>query len=246
VSILKNGWMAPARVKATFAAAVGLPALWLPACYLSWVGKGCHFTPFISDLDLYPPETSIFTVGLSGTGLLMMLLMLDLFLIRRASFRVHGLGGRWLLLNAFCLLPGFCASLGCIALAFTPWNESFLAHVRQSDAIFYGGILWCAIATAGSWKLGRVRRSVGRVLPWRLAGTLFAAGCLGGMIYFAGQFFFSPSFDLDALVAESRNMSAFCHSMSQPVLSTAALFEWGLAFGLLFTIGTFWPEFAQK
>ena len=240
-----NGWMATGRVKASFILAVGLPAIWMPAGYLCWVWKGCHSTPFISDLALYLPESTLFKWGLLGTGLAMMVLMLDLYLIRRNAFQSRGFSPGWLRLNTFSLVPGAFASMGCIALAFTPWNVDFSAHVHQADAIFYGGVSWCAIATAGTWRLGKEVPRIWKALPWRLAGTMLAAVCLGGMIYNAAQFFLSPGFDTDALIAASQNMEVFCRSMSHPSLPVAAVFEWGLVFGLLFTIGSFWPELAE-
>jgi len=239
---LKGGWMNGTRVRGAFLLGVGAPVLWLPLCYGLWVRKGCHYTPFISDLDLYAPEEHFFTFGLTLTGLAILVMVFDLFFLRRAAFEKAELEKHWNWLNVLAILPGIGVSMGCVSLAFTPWNQDLMTHVHQSDAIFYGGVLWCALATAGTWRMGRESPRFRRILPWRLAGVLGAGICLAGMAHHAAQYFFAPEFDLDDLLARTKDMAVFCSAMGSPVLVKAALFEWGLVFFLLCTLGTFWPE----
>ena len=60
--------------------------------YSSWIIKGCRvFMPFISDMDLYQPEDTIFSAGGTLAGLFVLITLSDICWIKRSEIKRYSL-----------------------------------------------------------------------------------------------------------------------------------------------------------
>ena len=65
-------------------ASIVIPVIWWGLSYFFWLERGCRpFLPFISDFDLFAPEDTIFTVGVSLTALVLLIRVLQLYLTQQ-------------------------------------------------------------------------------------------------------------------------------------------------------------------
>jgi len=81
-------------MRTAFLASVWAPTATLALCYVISVAKGHSeaFMPFISDLDLFQPEDTIFTIGLVISAAAIMVILVALFSHKREALVHAGIG----------------------------------------------------------------------------------------------------------------------------------------------------------
>ena len=80
------------RIRGVFIATIVFCFITLFGSYLSWIIKGCRaYMPFISDMDLYQPEDTIFSVGGTFAGFFVLVTLFDIFWIKRREIEKYSL-----------------------------------------------------------------------------------------------------------------------------------------------------------
>ena len=78
--------------------------------------------PFISDLDLFQPEDTIFTIGLVISAVAIMVTLAALFSHKREALASADMGRFWRGLNLIALPIGLPAAGSTLLLGFAPWQ----------------------------------------------------------------------------------------------------------------------------
>lgn len=216
--------------------------------YILWVISGCDpFFPFISDLDLHPWTTSLFTFGLTFSGFLLILLTIQIYSLRSEWALSHlSVNDKLLpLLNKIAFIPGVIAGIAVIGIAWAPWNEGIELHILLANGVFYSGVIWAGVITFSTWKMSTIDTKLSVLLRARIISALAAFIGLIGMIWKVGVAVKS-GFDFESNEVVSTDFDTFCRgigsSLGSDLLNQAALFEWLLAVGILFFIYTFKNE----
>jgi hypothetical protein len=99
-------------MRTAFLTSVWAPTATLALCYVISVAKGHSeaFMPFISDLDLFQPEDTIFTIGLVISAVAIMVTLASLFSHKRKALATAGMGRFWRGLNLIALPVGLLAA----------------------------------------------------------------------------------------------------------------------------------------
>ena len=234
----------PARnwVRLVFLAAVGVPLATLGVCYLIMVAMGHSqpYMPFISDLDLFEPEDTIFTVGVAISGAAIMVVLVALFGHKRAAMAAAGLGRAWRILNLAALPVGLLAAGSSLLLGFVPWPENGPLHGFLARNIFYGGVAWCLIHLLVEWRLGREVPLYHEQLKRRALPVAAAFIGLVGFLFFSAKAFAQP----EAAFVDLPNLALSPDTYTAGALSSwwdlAALFEWLMILGMIATLATYW------
>lgn len=217
--------------------------------YVLWVLSGCDpFFPFISDLDLHPWTTSLFTAGLTLTGFMVIILSFQIICNRGTWFKL--LNQEELkslpLVNKTTIIPGIITGLGIIGIAWAPWNEGIEVHILLANAVFYGGVAWTSLATYTTWRMSKFDEKFKVLIKPRIYSAAVAFTGLIGMIWKVGQAH-QNGFDFGQNESLSINFNRFCRgeangSLGNVFLSQAAIFEWLLVLSMLYFTHTFIKE----
>lgn len=229
------------RVRWTFIATMISCVITLFGSYLSWVIKGCRaYMPFISDMDLYQPEDTIFSLGGTLAGFFVLVTLFDICWIKRNEIKKYSLSNRISLLNFIALIPGAIAAVSVVMLVNTPWTEGEALHISLADNIFYGGAIWGGLISIVSWRLNKENPSHSNILYWRAFSALVAIFSLFMMVVTFGKIAWEKAPERTLL--EYANSGDLCHSEYLSGLSTAAVYEWFLIIGIVGVIATFWQD----
>mgnify|MGYP001459224792 CR=1 FL=1 len=209
--------------------------------YSSWIIKGCRvFMPFISDMDLYQPEDTIFSVGGTLAGFFVLITLSDICWIKRSEIKRHSLSNIVNFLNYAALIPGALAAVSVMLLVNTPWNVDEPLHITLANNIFYGGAAWGILISIVSWRLNKVNPSKSNILYWRAFSAFFAGFSLVMMMHTFGNIDWSFYSEIDRM--EYANSGKLCHSEYLAGAPVAAAYEWLLILGILGVIITFWND----
>ena len=209
--------------------------------YFSWIIKGCRaFMPFISDMDLYQPEDTIFSVGGTLAGLFVLITLSDICWIKRSEIKRYSLSNFVNLMNYVALIPGALAAVSVMLLVNTPWNVNEPLHITIANNIFYGGAAWGILISMVSWRLNKVNPNKSNILYWRAFSAFFAGFSLVMMMRTFGNIDWSFYSEIDRM--EYANSGKLCHSEYLVGAPVAAAYEWLLILGILGVIITFWND----
>ena len=212
---------------------------WLFGCYVSWVASGCRpYMPFISDFDLYEPGDTLFTVGLTLTSLLVVWVMIELQLHNREGLYGVGAHWGWHVVNHAAILPGMVGAYSALMLARTPWDVDGFMHGTYAFEIFYKGIYWCVLVNVVTVRIHWRSSSLRTIMLARATPCIAAIVGLWRMVVNQVTVW-TEDFDWGAWNAAAEDMMAFCSTSSYPALDRAALWEFVLVLGIVFTVQSF-------
>ena len=215
---------------------------WLILGWITWVAKGCKtIMPFISDLDLYQPEDTIFTLGAMGSGIFAAWCLFELHAFRHKMIVNNSHGIFWIIFNYVALVPGIVAATACFRIGTAPWNVDMIAHGTFAMDIFYGGVYWGVLSTILTIKLLKGHESFFKIISIRVFTASVAVISLWQMIATVANVWVED-FDWDAWIELTNNMQEFCTNNTYPLLNEGALWEWLLIGSILATVLTFKPE----
>ncbi|MBT3771296.1 MAG: hypothetical protein HOC79_04570 [Euryarchaeota archaeon] len=217
--------------------------------YSIWVATDCDpIFPFISDLDLHPMSTILFTAGLTLTGIMVIILAFQITNNRKGWCETLHTNEFGLLpmINNISFFPGIIVGLGIIGIAWNPWNEGIEIHILYANAIFYGGVAWTFLATYSTWLMCAFDERFKQLIKPRIFAAVTAAVCLLILIWKVGQAH-NNGFDFGENEALSRNFVSFCKgnaggSLDDIYLSQAAIAEWVMVLSMLYFSNTFAKE----
>jgi len=217
----------------------GITLTWLILCYLTWVGNGCKaFMPFISDFDLYQPGDFLFSLGTMLSSVSVIWVMFELQLHNREQLNNNGAGIIWHLLNHSAIVPGMIAAYSCYMVGQTPWNVNGYMHGSYAFDIFYKGIYWCILVNIVTIRVHWNSSSLRKILIARLVPSVVAIVGLWQMVV-AQSKVWADDFDWDTWNESTHNMMEFCTSSKYPLLNNAAMWEFLLVLGIVFTVFSF-------
>jgi hypothetical protein len=217
----------------------GITLTWLILCYLTWVGNGCKaFMPFISDFDLYQPGDFLFSLGTMLSSVSVIWVMFELQLHNREQLNNNGAGIIWHLLNHSAIVPGMIAAYSCYMVGQTPWNVNGYMHGSYAFDIFYKGIYWCILVNIVTIRVHWNSSSLRKILIARLVPSFVAIVGLWQMVV-AQSKVWADDFDWDTWNESTHNMMEFCTSSKYPLLNNAAMWEFLLVLGIVFTVFSF-------
>ena len=217
----------------------GVTLTWLILCYLTWIGNGCKaYMPFISDFDLYQPGDFIFSFGTFLSSITVIWVMFELQMHNREELIQDDAKIIWHLLNHCAIVPGIIAAHSCYLVGQTPWNVDGYMHGSYAFDIFYKGIYWCVLVNIVTIRIHWNSSSLRKILTARLVPSLIAIIGLWQMIA-AQSKVWTEGFDWDTWNSSSHNMLEFCTSSVYPILNYAAMWEYFLVLGIVFTVFSF-------
>ncbi len=215
---------------------------WMALGWIFWVFAGCKpIMPFISDLDLYQPGDTIFTLGAIGSSFLTIWFLFELQNIRHKYLLNKNFTSFWIAFNYISIIPGIIAAVACFRISYTPWNIDGVAHGSYAGDIFYGGVIWCILVTVLTFKLFKGSEKFIQLISIRAFTAIIAIVSLWQMIVNIGKVWTSE-FDWEIWNESANNMQEFCTSHIYPLLDRGALWEWSLITAILMTVMTFLPE----
>ena len=221
-----------------------LPLIWAVGSYGSWIEKGCRpFLPFVSDLDILQPESTIFTVGMTLQGLSLFVLLVFFQQQHALIIKQLQLGKRWTRLQQLSFLPGFVATVSCVGLAWAAWNTHIIQHRNLAYGIFFGGVLWAGFSSLLTWKISQTVTAVQWYFRLRLVGFVLASVLLLTFLYMLSVVFGAADFMIEEYIARTFDQEHFCWYSFNEKMNWAALFEWLFVTCLFFIIFTLNGEF---
>lgn len=173
--------------------------------------------PFISSGGVFYPEKAVFDIGLGITGLLFMLLAVEIFLrTKDANQNAH-----WARKIAMWAQPvvGLGTGFSLVMLTRHPFDVSLVKHILYATAIFWGGQVWIFL-----FAISRNHLDVG--IMWR-----------GRSVGFWRWVAFGAS------VLSFQLMTAF---IAADMLVKSAIFEWTLTFAFEAAVLTLIPILEDK
>lgn len=232
----------PARLRYSIIFLTSYTFIWMILGWIFWVLGGCKaIMPFISDLDLYQPGDTIFTLGAIGSSFLAIWFLFELQNFRHKYLLKNNFSNFWIVFNYVSVVPGIVAAVSCFRIGYTPWNVNGFAHGSFANDIFYGGVIWCILVTVLTFKLFKGTENFIKLISIRVFTALIAAVSLWQMIVNVSKVW-TKDFDWDLWNESTNNMQEFCTNQIYPILDKAALWEWALIAGILATVLTFLPE----
>ncbi|MBT4059536.1 MAG: hypothetical protein HOE69_04430 [Euryarchaeota archaeon] len=170
--------------------------------------------PFISSAGVYAPESIVFGIGFTISGILFILLAYEMGICNRIILSRHESTKIHIFSNNIGMLVGMFTGVSLALIAWTPMHTQLIAHIALALQIFYGGMIWAALVTISRVKVDsneRLNNIPITPLRWGLIATAFISLQLSSVAIA------NHSFDL------------------------AAVFEWVLFFaqvGVLYTFQT--------
>lgn len=222
------------------------PVATLVVCYFITViaNHSEPFMPFISDLDLFQPEDTIFSIGISISTLAIMAMITIIFGEKRKAISDVGAGRIWGYVNLISYALGILSVAYTFVLAFLPWPEFSPFHGIVARSMFAYGVMWCVIQMVLEWKLGHKFPRYFDELKKRALPVLAVVIGLTGFAYFSLE-----AIKEDNLSTEGRNWEELRKLARSPetfkagTLSAkwdlAALFEWIMILSMCATLGTY-------
>jgi len=119
-----------------------------------------------------------------------------------------------------------------------PWNVDGFMHGSYAFDVFYKGIYWCVLVNIVTLRVHWNSSSLRKILTARLVPSLFAIVGLWQMIS-AQSTVWTEDFDWDTWNSSSHDMMEFCTSSIYPMLNYAAMWEFLLVLGIVFTVFSF-------
>jgi len=215
---------------------------WLLLGWITWVANGCKaIMPFISDLDLYQPGDTIFSLGAMGSGIFAAWFLFELHAFRHKLIVEKSYGAFWVVFNYVALVPGIIAAVSCFRIGNVPWNINFLEHNSYAMDIFYGGVYWGLLSTIITIKLFKGHESFLKIIFVRVFTASIAVISLWQMIATLANMDWKGQGG-DTWIESTNNMKEFCTNNTFPLLNEGALWEWALIGGILATVLTFKSE----
>lgn len=217
----------------------GVTLTWLILCYITWISNGCKaYMPFISDFDLYQPGDFLFSLGTMLSSITVLWMMFELQHHNREQLIHNKAGFFWHILNHSALVPGIIGAYSCFMVGQTPWNVNGFMHGSYAFEIFYKGIYWCILVNIVTMRIHWNGPSLRKILAARLLPSIIAIIGLWQMISTQAKVW-TDDFDWDTWNESSHNMIEFCTSSDYPLLNHAAMWEFVLVLGIVFTVFSF-------
>ena len=233
-------------MRTAFLTSVWAPTATLALCYVISVAKGHSeaFMPFISDLDLFQPEDTIFTIGLVISAVAIMVTLAALFSHKREALASAGMGRFWRVLNLIALPIGLLAAGSTLLIGFAPWPEFGPLHVLLARSIFYNGVAWCVIQLLLEWRLGRKVPLYLDQLKLRVLPVVAAFIGLVGFIFFSAKAVTQgegseETANWEELRQQALSSDTYTAGSLSPMWDVAALFEWLMILAMIATLATY-------
>ena len=200
--------------------------------------------PFISDLDLFQPEDTIFTIGLVISAVAIMVILAALFSHKREALASAGMGRFWRGLNLIALPVGLLAAGSTLLIGFAPWPEFGPLHVLLARTIFYSGVAWCVIQLLLEWRLGRKVPLYLEQLKLRSLPVVAAFIGLVGFIFFSAKAVAQDggseeTINWEELRQQALSPDTYTAGSLSPMWDVAALFEWLMILAMIATLATY-------
>ncbi len=222
------------------------PTATLAVCYVISVAKGHSeaFMPFISDLDLFQPEDTIFTIGLAISAAAIMVILAALFSHKREALASADMGRFWRGLNLIALSVGLLAAGSTLLIGFAPWPEFGPRHVLLARIIFYNGVAWCVIQLLLEWRLSRKVPLYLDQLKLRALPVVAAFSSLIGFIFFSVKAVAQDGgseeiANWEELRQRAMSPDTYTAGSLSPMWDVAALFEWLMILAMIATLATY-------
>ena len=233
-------------MRTAFLTSVWAPTATLALCYVISVAKGHSeaFMPFISDLDLFQPEDTIFTIGLIISAVAIMVILAALFSHKREALASVGMGRFWRGMNLIALSVGLLAAGSTLLIGFAPWPEFGPLHVLLARTIFYSGVAWCVIQLLLEWRLSRKVPLYLDQLKLRALPVVAAFIGLVGFIFFSVKAVAQDGgseeiANLEELRQRAMSSDTYMAGSLSPMWDVAALFEWLMILSMVATLATY-------
>ena len=121
---------------------------WMTLGWIFWVLGGCKaIMPFISDLDLYQPGDTIFTLGAIGSSFLAIWFLFELQNTRHKYLLKNNFNNFWVAFNYVSVVPGIVAAVSCFRIGYTPWNVDGIL-VLPGVTFKGSSLLSCSLSTS--------------------------------------------------------------------------------------------------
>ena len=233
-------------MRTAFLTSIVAPTATLVLCYVISVAKGHSeaFMPFISDLDLFQPEDTIFTIGLAISAAAIMVILAALFNHKREALASADMGRFWRGLNLIALPIGLLAAGSTLLIGFAPWPEFGPLHVLLARTIFYSGVAWCVIQLLLEWRLSRKVPLYLDQLKLRALPVVAAFIGLVGFIFFSVKAVAQDGGSQGTLNWEDLRQRAlspdtYTAGSLSLIWDVAALFEWLMILSMIATLATY-------
>jgi len=141
--------------------------------------------PFISSGGVYEPEKTIFTIGLSLSGVLFMLVGVD-FGVRTHRLLKSTEAKPWrMIANILGIGAAISAGFGMIMITFHPFNISLVMHIFYAMQIFYSGFFWVLFSFLArsatddkelkwqGYRITKIRKVIVAIVFVSLIGTIY-------------------------------------------------------------------------
>ena len=140
--------------------------------------------PFISSAGVYAPESIVFGIGFTLSGILFILLAYEMAVCNSLKLSRHEATNLHIWSNNLGMLVGMLTGASLIIISWTPMHTQLIAHVALALQIFYGGMLWASLATISRSRFDSKKQFKNipmNVLRWALIAITFTSLQLSGV-----------------------------------------------------------------
>lgn len=140
--------------------------------------------PFISSAGVYAPESIIFGIGFTISGILFILLAYEMAVCNSLKLSRHESTSLHIRSNNLGMLVGMFTGASLIIISWTPMHTQLIAHVALALQIFYGGMLWASLATISRSRIDSKKQFKNipmNLLRWGLIAITFISLQLSGL-----------------------------------------------------------------
>ena len=140
--------------------------------------------PFISSAGVFAPESIVFGIGFTLSGILFILLAYEMAVCNSLKLSRHESTSLHIWSNNLGMLVGMFTGASLILISWTPMHTQLIAHVALALQIFYGGMLWASLATISRSRIDSKKQFKNipmNVLRWTLIAITFSSLQLSGV-----------------------------------------------------------------
>jgi len=134
--------------------------------------------PFISSAGVYAPESIVFGIGFSLSGILFILLAYEMAVCNSLKLSRHESSSLHILCYNLGMIVGMFTGASLIIISWTPMHTQLIAHVALALQIFYGGMIWASLATISRSRIDSEKKFKNipiNVLRWSLIAITFTS-----------------------------------------------------------------------
>lgn len=140
--------------------------------------------PFISSAGVYAPESIVFGIGFTLSGILFVLLSYEMAICNSLKLSQNESTNLHIWSNNLGMLVGMFTGASLIIISWTPMHTQLIAHVALALQIFYGGMLWASLVTISRSRIDSKKQFKNipmNLLRWTLIAITFFSLQLSGL-----------------------------------------------------------------